>query len=194
MERIAFRLEPALGGGFHFGREGREIEASSEGLPSDSLFGALVVAYRHLFGDVQEFLAPWETGTPPFLLSSVFPYAGDLPLLPIPACRFSSSRLIRLRSRSSSPSNMYHRASFNGSCTKRRATVLAGWTAVWHPTWRCLAGRRGTDLAAQTVSPAGAARAASTAGMDGFCCAACQRGSHHFRRQQSFTSAAQPCR
>lgn len=82
-----FRLIPRPGSGFHFGRQGHELETSVETFPSDSLFGAIVTVYRELFGDVAEFLYPWEIGQPPFVLSSVFPYVGDLPLFPMPRLR-----------------------------------------------------------------------------------------------------------
>lgn len=82
-----FRLVPTNGGGFHFGREGRELEASSESLPSDSLFAALIAAYVDIYGDPAPFLAPWLQRQPPFRISSVLPYAGDVPLLPMPRLR-----------------------------------------------------------------------------------------------------------
>lgn len=79
-----FRLQPYPESGFHFGRQGRALETTAETLASDSLFAALVVTYKETHGAVDEFLAPWENRDPPFLLSSMFPFAGELPLLPLP--------------------------------------------------------------------------------------------------------------
>lgn len=82
-----FRLVPRLGTGFHFGRQGEGIEESSEMFPSDSLFAALVAVYADVYGDPADFLAGWEQFAPPFLVSSVFPYAGDVALFPLPRLR-----------------------------------------------------------------------------------------------------------
>lgn len=84
MNRRVFRLQPKPDSGFHFGRQGYDFETSVESLGSDSLFSALVVTYKEVYGDATEFLALWETGDPPFLLSSLFPCAGDVPFLPLP--------------------------------------------------------------------------------------------------------------
>lgn len=80
MVRIAYRLLPKPGGGFHLGREALDQETSSETFPSDSFFAALValLANLDLPGDVQEMLDY------PVHLSSMFPFAGDLLLFPIP--------------------------------------------------------------------------------------------------------------
>ncbi len=87
MIRHAYRLVPHEGGGFHFGREGRELEASAESLPSDSLAAALIAVYAATYGDPANFVQPWLERHPPFVLSSVFPYVGDIPLLPMPRLR-----------------------------------------------------------------------------------------------------------
>lgn len=87
MIRHAYRLVPREGGGFHFGREGRELEASAESLPSDSLTAALIAVYAATYGDPANFIQPWLKRQPPFVLSSVFPYVGDIPLLPMPRLR-----------------------------------------------------------------------------------------------------------
>ncbi len=84
MTLTSFRLMSESGAGFHFGREGMELEASVESFPSDSLFAALVVAHTHVRGDPSGFLEPWVAGQPPWVTSSVFPFVGDLPLLPVP--------------------------------------------------------------------------------------------------------------
>lgn len=81
-----YQLEPPPGGGFHFGEEGLELEASSLCFASDSLFAALVAALAEQRGAkaADDFVAPFAEGKPPFLLASVFPYVGRLPLLPLP--------------------------------------------------------------------------------------------------------------
>lgn len=76
---------------FHFGHQGIGIEEAGETLPSDSLFAALVAQAAHLDGarlDAEGTLAfaqPFVTGTPPFVLSSLFPRLGELLLLPRPS-------------------------------------------------------------------------------------------------------------
>lgn len=87
MAWFTFRLRPAVGQGFHFGRAGYEQETSSEMLPSDSLFAALIVAFLERYGDPAAFVQPWLEARPPFVVSSVFPYVGDIPLLPMPRLR-----------------------------------------------------------------------------------------------------------
>ena len=85
-EWTTYRLIPKPGAGFHFGLRGLEQEESAPHCPSDTLFAALVATLADLAGGegVDTFVAPFERGQPPFLLTSVFPRAGDLPLLPFP--------------------------------------------------------------------------------------------------------------
>lgn len=87
-----YRIEPR--GPFHFGRRGVGIEATGEFLHSDTLFGAIASAWRALGGklgriipekgNLLALLAPFQNNEPPFRISSVFPYAGDLLFLPRP--------------------------------------------------------------------------------------------------------------
>lgn len=80
-----YRLNPA--GAFHFGKPAWKTEEmqSRERCPSDTLYAALWME-AHKGG--LDFFAPAngddETLEPPFLLSSCFPYAGDVLLLPRP--------------------------------------------------------------------------------------------------------------
>ncbi|MEA3375529.1 MAG: type III-A CRISPR-associated RAMP protein Csm4 [Chloroflexota bacterium] len=85
-EWTTYHLTPKPGTGFHFGLRGLEQEDSGAHCPSDTLFAALVATLADLDGSeaVRAFTAPFEGGQPPFLLSSVFPRAADLPLLPFP--------------------------------------------------------------------------------------------------------------
>ena len=82
-------LQPKPGAGFHFGTRGLDQEGSGVHCPSDTLFAALVAVAADLEGEAgaEAFVAPFERGQPPFLLSSAFPRAGSLPLLPSPLVR-----------------------------------------------------------------------------------------------------------
>ncbi|MFQ6102118.1 MAG: type III-A CRISPR-associated RAMP protein Csm4 [Anaerolineae bacterium] len=84
-----YRLEPRPGAGFHFGLRGLAEESSGTHYPSDTLFAALVTVLAEVEGPeaVEEFAAPFAAGQPPFLLTSAFPRAADLPLLPMPFVR-----------------------------------------------------------------------------------------------------------
>lgn len=84
-----YRLRPLAP--FHFGERGIGIEETAALPHSDTLFAALVSAWRLLGGTdlVEELLAPFpidgDDSEPPFRLSSAFPYAGPVDFLPRPA-------------------------------------------------------------------------------------------------------------
>lgn len=84
----SYRLIPKPGGGFHFGQQGLELEESQVTFPSDSLFAALVATIAEQEGDeaAERFIQPFlpENNQPPFRLTSLFPFVGTLPLLPMP--------------------------------------------------------------------------------------------------------------
>lgn len=72
---------------FYVGVLGVEREASINYIPSDTLFGAFVVALSRLNPQsVAEFLQPFqrEATTPPLLFSSTFPFAGSVRFFPRP--------------------------------------------------------------------------------------------------------------
>lgn len=72
-------------GPLHIGQfVGVEGEAALDYVPSDTLFGALVEAWKQVGLDVSGRLAPFEKNTPPFLISSVFPRAGEVCFYPRP--------------------------------------------------------------------------------------------------------------
>ncbi len=77
-------------GGFHFGIRGVGVEASDTTGSSDMLFGAICNALRALRGveggerSLSALLKACRAGEPPFLVSSLFPYAGQVLLLPRP--------------------------------------------------------------------------------------------------------------
>ena len=86
---MTYYLNPKPGAGFHFGLRGLGEEKSGPHCPSDTFFSALITMLAEVEGPraVEAFAAPFEDGQPPFLLTSIFPRAGDLPLLPMPFIR-----------------------------------------------------------------------------------------------------------
>ncbi|RRR69838.1 MAG: type III-A CRISPR-associated RAMP protein Csm4 [Candidatus Viridilinea halotolerans] len=97
-ELISYQICPPTGAttlSCHFGRQGIGLEETSETLPSDSFFAALVAQAAQLkgaqFGDDGGplFAQPFVSGEPPFLVSSLFPRIGDLPLLPRPLLKLN---------------------------------------------------------------------------------------------------------
>lgn len=74
-------------GGLHIGTRGVDLEEAGSGIPSDTLFSAIVDAWSRTGGDVPAFIQPFLEGDgfdPPFLLSSAFPYVGELRFYPLP--------------------------------------------------------------------------------------------------------------
>jgi CRISPR-associated protein Csm4 len=74
-------------GGLHIGSHAGNLEESSLTLPADTLFAALVDAWRRSAGDPAPFVAPFVAAPPdpPFLLTSAFPYAGGVRFYPMTA-------------------------------------------------------------------------------------------------------------
>lgn len=76
MKTYLYHLEfPA---GAHFGRQGIGLEETQESFPSDSLVSALINAFS-LMGEAEEVVEALRGESPPFLLSSLFPYGPDGP-------------------------------------------------------------------------------------------------------------------
>ncbi|GIX48029.1 MAG: type III-A CRISPR-associated RAMP protein Csm4 [Candidatus Tectimicrobiota bacterium] len=77
----------------HIGERGVGLEATRTHVPADTLFSALCMAWRTLYGvealeqDVLDWFTEAEAGSEPFLLSSAFPYAGEVRLFPKPLAR-----------------------------------------------------------------------------------------------------------
>ncbi len=71
---------------FHFGERGLGQEETRVVWPSDSLFSALIARLALLRGAaaVEQWMKPFLNGAPPFLLSSLFPYAGKVLFFPTP--------------------------------------------------------------------------------------------------------------
>jgi CRISPR-associated protein Csm4 len=88
-------------GGFHVGTRGVNLEEADPHLPSDTLFAALVDAWRRNGGSAEGFSAPFlaDPPAPPFLLTSGFPRAGDVRFYPMPVdlSRLFQSETLRKR-------------------------------------------------------------------------------------------------
>lgn len=71
---------------FHFGERGLGQEETRVVWPSDSLFSALIARLSLLRGAaaVEQWMKPFLDGSPPFLLSSLYPYAGEVRFFPTP--------------------------------------------------------------------------------------------------------------
>lgn len=72
--------------GLHLGTRGVNLEESATQLPSDTLFAALAETWRNAGHDPVNLAAPFTRvpADPPFLLTSAFPYAGDVRFYPAP--------------------------------------------------------------------------------------------------------------
>lgn len=79
-----FRMHPVSA--FHIGERGVGMEATSRIIHSDTLFGAICWAWRFLYGEDElvDLLGCFLSDSPPFLISSAFPFIGDLYLMPKP--------------------------------------------------------------------------------------------------------------
>lgn len=69
----------------HLGRRGVGLEETEILIPADTLFSAICQTWRTFYGEesLTNFLDQYETGEP-FLLTSAFPFAGDIRFLPKP--------------------------------------------------------------------------------------------------------------
>ncbi len=70
----------------HVGGTGVDLEETRVSIPSDTLFAAAVDAWRRLGREPDLFAAPFvaQPPTPPFLLTSTFPFAGEVRFFPVP--------------------------------------------------------------------------------------------------------------
>ena len=70
---------------FHIGIKEGALEKTMHYIPSDTLFGAICNAYRLLYGKEElENLLKEFADSPPFLISSAFPYSIDINFFPMP--------------------------------------------------------------------------------------------------------------
>ena len=69
----------------HLGRRGVGLEETGISIPADTLFSAICQTWRTFYGEerLTDFLAQYETDAP-FLLTSAFPFAGDIRFFPKP--------------------------------------------------------------------------------------------------------------
>ncbi|MXZ19991.1 MAG: type III-A CRISPR-associated RAMP protein Csm4 [Caldilineaceae bacterium SB0665_bin_25] len=70
--------------GLHIGARGLNLEEAGVDIPSDTLFSALVDTWCRTGGDPNLWSRPFRDGEPPFLLTSAFPFAGDVRFYPAP--------------------------------------------------------------------------------------------------------------
>ncbi len=70
--------------GLHVGADGVNLEEAGVDIPSDTLFSALVDIWSRTGGDADLWTRPFRNGEPPFLLSSAFPFAGEVRFYPAP--------------------------------------------------------------------------------------------------------------
>ncbi len=73
-------------GGLHLGTGAENLEESLVIIPSDTLFSAVLDAWSRSGNDAQVFAEPFiaEQRDPPFLLTSAFPFAGEVRFYPAP--------------------------------------------------------------------------------------------------------------
>ena len=69
----------------HLGRRGIGLEETEISIPADTLFSAICQTWRTFYGEesLTDFLTQYETGEP-LLLTSAFPFAGDVRFFPKP--------------------------------------------------------------------------------------------------------------
>lgn len=82
MRLTAIKLRPK--GPFHIGERENWREGSKTYIPSDTIFSALCHSYLLLYGEVDSLLRDFIAGSPPFLISSAFPYRQQDYFFPVP--------------------------------------------------------------------------------------------------------------
>jgi len=89
--------------GLHLGTRGVNLEEAGVSLPADTLFAALLDVWRRTGGDAADLAAPFTAAPPdpPFLLTSAFPYAGEVRFYPLPLnlTALFSAEILRQRSK-----------------------------------------------------------------------------------------------
>jgi len=84
MEYLLCRIKPR--NPFHIGFKESGMEKTMHYIHSDTIFGGICNAYRLLYGkeELEGMLRKFEEGMPSFLISSAFPYFGDILFFPLP--------------------------------------------------------------------------------------------------------------
>ena len=82
-KRIIYRLN--FRSPLHLGRRGVGLEETEISIPADTLFSAICQTWRTFYGEghLTEFLTQYQNDEP-FLLTSAFPFAGDIRFFPKP--------------------------------------------------------------------------------------------------------------
>ena len=70
--------------GLHIGARGLNLDETGIDIPSDTLFSALVDTWSRTGGDADLWTRPFREGESPFLLTSAFPFAGNVRFYPAP--------------------------------------------------------------------------------------------------------------
>ena len=88
--------------GLHLGTRGLNLEEAGLSIPADTLFAALALSWELKEGAYRAFCAPFiaQLPDPPFLLTSAFPFVGDILFFPMPVDRARLFRPETLRGRS----------------------------------------------------------------------------------------------
>ncbi len=84
-------------GGLHIGTRGVNLEEAGVSIPADTLFAALLDSLRRAGENLEEFTRAYRAD-PPFLLTSAFPYVGEVRFYPMPldpARLFSPAKMIQ---------------------------------------------------------------------------------------------------
>ena len=83
-ELTCFIIKPTAP--FHIGERGVGLEETSTTVHSDTVFGAICWAWRLLYGEEEliALLDLFQHDRPPFLISSTFPFIGEIKTLPKP--------------------------------------------------------------------------------------------------------------
>jgi CRISPR-associated protein Csm4 len=101
----SWKIIPKGLSGFHFGTHGMAQERSSVVYHSDSLFSAIILTLSTIAGsvEVEKHMQEFSKSQPPFLLSSAFPFAGDVRFYPLPlsslreAAQSGQPNLVRMK-------------------------------------------------------------------------------------------------
>lgn len=80
--------------GLHLGTKGQNLEEAGIYIPSDTLFSAILDTLYQMDGQAEQLIEPFISNPPqpPFLITSAFPFAGDVRFYPMPV---DLSRLFR---------------------------------------------------------------------------------------------------
>lgn len=81
-QATTYRIHPRAA--LHVGARGVGQEETSVYVPSDTLFSALLSTWVMMGGSAEDWMADFQSGDAPFLLTSAFPFAGGVRFYPMP--------------------------------------------------------------------------------------------------------------